>query len=63
MGNAIDRIVKELESKHPGWQIWAVYRVVGGTLYCARRWDGTGHSLSGNTPQELSEYIAEAEAD
>lgn len=30
------------ECDWPDWQIWVVHRVVGGTLWCARRWDGTG---------------------
>jgi hypothetical protein len=56
-------LVAELEAEHPDYQVWTVDRYIGGTLYCARRRDGTGTSLNADTPGQLREYIAEAEAD
>jgi hypothetical protein len=53
-----EAVVMELEREHPAWQCWR-----DRLLYCARRWDGTGRSLNGHTPDELSEYIAEAETE
>lgn len=53
--------VAELEAEWPGWQVWYVPRVYGGTLYCARRhgWQPGGVVLNAHTPEELTEYLEE----
>ena len=51
--NRIDQIGAALERDWPRWHIWVVHRVVGGTLWCARRWDDTGNALNADTPEEL----------
>ncbi|MGN6171948.1 MAG: hypothetical protein ACTHPS_03180 [Streptosporangiaceae bacterium] len=57
MGNSTDAIVARLEAD---WQIWTVPRAIGGTIWCARRWDGTGHVLNAASADELAEYLEEA---
>ena len=32
----------QLEAEWPGWQVWIVWRAVGGPLWCARRRDCIG---------------------
>lgn len=49
--------VDELERDWPNFQIWVVDRVVGGLLWCARRWDGTGQTLNAESAPELAELI------
>jgi hypothetical protein len=58
--NPNDKTVAALEADWPGWQVWTVPRVVGGTLWCARRWDGTGETLNAHSAAELVEYLEEA---
>jgi hypothetical protein len=55
--NPSDAIVVELERQWPNWQVWYVPRVVGGTVWCARRWDDERHVLNAGSPEELSEYL------
>jgi len=52
-----DKAAGELAADWPKWQIWVVDRVVGGPLFCARRWDGTGHNLNGDSAAELAEKL------
>jgi hypothetical protein len=33
------------------------YRVVGGTLWCTRRWNGTGPVLNADRADELAELL------
>jgi hypothetical protein len=42
------------------WQIWTVPKAIGGTIWCARRWDGTGQVLNAASADELAEYLEEA---
>ncbi len=59
--NQFEAIVAELEREWPDWQFWYVPRAVGGTIWCARRWDGTGRVLNAGSPAELAEYLAAEE--
>jgi hypothetical protein len=43
-----------------GWQIWTVLKAIGGTIWCARRWDGIGQVLNAASADELAEYLEEA---
>jgi hypothetical protein len=64
MGNpTTDEIVKALERDWPRWQIWTVNRYVGGTTWCARRWDWKPGDtvLNAGTAEHLAEYLAEAQ--
>jgi hypothetical protein len=56
--NQFQKIVADLEADWPKWQIWFVPRAVGGTVWCARRWDGQGRVLNAGSPDELAEYLA-----
>jgi hypothetical protein len=58
--NSTDAIVARLEADWPNWQIWAVPRAVGGTIWCAMRWDGTGQVLNAASADELAESFEEA---
>jgi hypothetical protein len=59
--NQFDALVSQLEASWPKWQVWYVPRAVGGTIWCARRWDGTGRVLNAGSPDELAEYLAAEE--
>ena len=58
--NRTDEIVARLEADWPNWQIWTVPKAIGGTIWCARRWDGTGQVLNAASADELAEYLEEA---
>jgi hypothetical protein len=34
-----------------------VHRAVGGMIWCARRWDGTGRVLNAASPDELADML------
>ena len=34
-------------------------RYIGGPVWCARRWDGTGRVLNAGSPEHLVEYLEE----
>ena len=55
--NRTDEIVAELEAEWPLWQIWVVRRAVGGTIWCARRWDDERHVLNAASPDELADML------
>ena len=55
--NRTDEIVAELEAEWPLWQIWVVPRAVGGTIWCARRWDDERHVLNAASPDELADML------
>jgi hypothetical protein len=40
--NHFQAITARLESDWPDYQMWYVPKAVGGTTWCARRWDETG---------------------
>ena len=46
-----------LKADWPQWQIWTVLRAVGGIIWCARRWDGTGPVLNADSADELAESL------
>ena len=47
-------------SQAMGGQIWTVPKTIGGTIWCARRWDGTGQVLNAACAGELAGYLQEA---
>ena len=49
-----------LEADWPRWQIWTVRRDVGGSIWCARRWDDEKQVLNAVSPEELVELLEEA---
>ena len=55
--NHFQAIVAQLEGDWPGYQIWYVPKAVGGTTWCARRWDGTGDVINADSPDELVALI------
>lgn len=55
-----EAIVAALEADWPRWQVWVVHRVVGGTVWCARRWDDERQVLNAASPDELVQYLEEA---
>ncbi|HEX7266002.1 MAG TPA: hypothetical protein VF256_01100 [Streptosporangiaceae bacterium] len=58
--NPTDGIVARLEADWPNWQIWTVPKPIGGTIWCARRWNGTGRVLNAASADELADYLEEA---
>jgi hypothetical protein len=60
MRNPTDEIVAALEADWPDWQIWTVPKAIGGTIWRARRWDGTGKVLNAAGADELAEYLEDA---
>jgi hypothetical protein len=59
--NTTHEIVAKLEADWPSWQVWTVTRAIGGTIWCARRWDNEKQVLNADSPDELAEYL-QAEA-
>jgi hypothetical protein len=59
MPNPTDKIIAALEADWPHWQIWVVHRVVGGPVWCARRWDDERRVLNADSPEELVECLEE----
>ncbi len=55
-------IITKLEAEYPLWQVWVVHRVIGGPVWCARRWDDEKRVLNAGSPEDLAEYL-EAEAE
>jgi hypothetical protein len=55
--NPTDEALARLRADWPQWQLWVVYRAVGGVLWCARRWDGTGPVLNEDSAGELAEAL------
>ena len=53
-------IVARLEADWPRWQIWTVRRAVGGTIWCARRWDDERQLLNTDSPEKLVNLLGEA---
>jgi hypothetical protein len=57
--NPTDEIVAALERAWPNWQVWTVPKAIGGTIWYARRSDGTGRVLNAASADELAEYLEE----
>ena len=63
--NRTDEIVAGLEADWPRWQIWVIYKAIGGTTWCARRWDAGDDgqaTINADSPEEL-EGMLEDEAE
>ena len=60
MRNRAEEIRAQLEAEWPGWQVWIVWRAVGGPLWCARRKDG-GLPISFDDPDTLAWEIEQRE--
>jgi hypothetical protein len=57
MGQPTDDALAQLEHDWPGWQIWTVQRLIGGTVWCARRRDDHKKVLNADSPEHLAEYL------
>jgi hypothetical protein len=57
-----EAIVAAMEREWPRWQVWTVHKVVGGTTWCARRWDDETQVLNAGSADELVERLVEAAA-
>jgi hypothetical protein len=55
--NHFQAIVARLESDWPDYQGWYVPKAVGGTTWCARRWDETGDVINADSPDELEAML------
>jgi hypothetical protein len=55
--NRTDAIVARLEADWPRWQIWVIHKAVGGTIWCARRWDDERNVLDADSADELTELL------
>jgi hypothetical protein len=55
--NYLDEAVARLEGDWPDWQCWVVHRVIGGLVWCARRWDERGDVINSGSAAGLSEAI------
>ena len=55
--NPTGEAVARLKADWPQWQIWTVLRAVGGIIWCARRWDGTGPVLNADSADELADSL------
>jgi hypothetical protein len=63
--NATEQEVARLERRFGAtWQIWVIYRAVGGVIWCARRWgagDDATQTINASAPDELEEMLEAAE--
>jgi hypothetical protein len=57
MENPTNAIVAALERDWPGWQVWVIHKAVGGTIWCARRWDDERNVLNADSADELTELL------
>jgi len=57
IANPTGEVVAKLEADWPDWQFWTVPRAIGGTLWCARRWDDAKRVLRARGPDELVERL------
>ena len=57
IANPTGEVVAKLEADWPDWQFWTVPRAIGGTLWCARRWDDAKRVLHARGPDELVERL------
>jgi hypothetical protein len=55
--NHFQAITARLESDWPDYQMWYVPKAVGGTTWCARRWDETGDVIHAGSPEELEALL------
>ena len=53
-----DRIRAQLQERFPGWQVWWVKKTGKGYIWCAR----PNPLINADTPEDLIEAIAKAEA-
>jgi hypothetical protein len=51
--------VAALEHDWPDWQIWVIHKAVGGTIWCARRWDDERNVLNADSADELTDLLEE----
>jgi hypothetical protein len=54
MRNRAEEIRSQLEAEWPGWQVWIVWRVIGGPQWCARRRDCSGPPVTSDDPDTLA---------
>jgi hypothetical protein len=57
MENPNDRDLAQLQADWPLWEIWTVHRLIGGTVWCARRRDDHKRVLNADSAQHLAEYL------
>jgi hypothetical protein len=60
MRNRTDEIVAALEHDWPNYQIWVIHKAIGGTTWCARRWDAGDNgmaAINADSPEELVELL------
>jgi hypothetical protein len=55
----------QLQTRHPGWEIWYVPLALGGIRWCARHRGEPDltHVLHAYRPDHLAEYIEDAQAE
>jgi len=57
--NPIEALKTTFKRAYPAWDVWAVPRVVGGTLWCAKRTGQETASLQANSPGQLAAWLEE----
>lgn len=62
MQNPSDPAFAQLQADWPNWEIWTVRRLVGGTVWCARRRDDHKRVLNADSAEHLADYLQDAEA-
>jgi len=64
MENPTDATIAELERDWTNWQIWIVHKVIGGPVWCARRYEDRdavpARVLNTDSPEHLAEALEEA---
>ncbi len=57
MENPNDHALAQLEHDWPRWQIWIVYRVIGGPVWCARKRTDHRHVINADSAEHLAEEL------
>ncbi len=60
MENPNARDLARLQADWPNWEVWIVYKVIGGPTWCARRRDDHKRVLNADLAGHLAEYLEEA---
>ena len=63
MWNFNEDAISQLQHEHPGWQVWVIYKAVGGSAWCAKRHDEDTASLNASSAGELATLLAGRDLD
>jgi hypothetical protein len=63
MQNTNDDALARLQSDWPRWEIWIVYKYIGGPTWCARLHDNHTKIINADSAEHLAEYLEDEVSD